>query len=192
MGSAVLRSIEWIRMGQQEDGPSEIGLGPAELQRYFRQSKFLAAFLEAKRHRRRDEHCFEVKVSVVFDGHRPVEFGHPSTWRDGVASRVRDRQLSVANLCFALTRGDDEDDDFVSGTFPLWHSSTHACKFCAATPTRKRCTSCARTKRAPANHSCTTRPKCTGGHDEDLGMSIEFAAITDSGGLSYQVELPHR
>lgn len=115
MGSTVLRSIEWIKIGQNDPGPAE-HVGASELQRFFRHSGFALAFLEAKRRRRLRNPSRDVTVSVVFEGRTPVDFGHPCDWKEGVAARVLGGgTLSVANLHFAVSHEGGDDDEFAAG-----------------------------------------------------------------------------
>ena len=131
MSSTVLRSIEWIALSG-DASPAEIHVGARELQRFFRHAGFAAAFLEAKRRRRLRDPSRDVKVSVVFDGSTPVEFGHPCDWSVGVAENVLSgrnstgpARFTVANLHFAVNHEDGIDDEFAAGprTAPSSHQN---------------------------------------------------------------------
>eukprot|EP00960_Hanusia_phi_P073397 768003-Hanusia_phi.AAC.5 len=75
----------------------------------FRYARFAEAYLAAKRCRKKGT-SFEVNVPVVYNSKLiPVDFGRPSQWKPGVASRVLSNELKVATIFF--DPGDDWADE---------------------------------------------------------------------------------
>mmetsp|Transcript_22955 Transcript_22955/g.54390 ORF Transcript_22955/g.54390 Transcript_22955/m.54390 type:complete len:508 (+) Transcript_22955:373-1896(+) len=101
--------LEWQKKNQDLDAVKDRIL----VSNFFRDATFASAFLAEKRKSRRPADT-DLTIPVVFEGTRPIAFGHPCDWKKGIAARMIANELSLANIHFRV----QEEDLPMSGILP--------------------------------------------------------------------------